>query len=262
MAASKTHYNSYVTEQGQTMEKAQVVATGYRGEHIRMGIDAMILFPELSHTKSLAKYLNVHGSLKEKRDLIQTQATIGRDGETAIAFLVAFANVRLAIKDKLPIKTINLSSPADPAWLRLAGDFDSKLKAANVPLPNPSTFETYQMFTRLTAATGKYLNNITSTSGTGGGGPIEAGVLFVREISPSASLASILCTVLFLVVAWAFTLIQSETFRRMLPHLLCVPCWFLVLSLSTDSQSLGVNAPQAGAIIGIAQLAVACLSIW
>ncbi len=257
-AAAKPSFDSHVIDESQEMEKALILAKGYRGELVRMGTDATLMFPELSHVKSMARYLNRHGSLQQKRDLIQTEYTISRDGETAISFLVAIASVRLVIHDDVNIHPIGITKLTDSKWLQLAGDFDAKLRAANIPLPSPPTPEIVQRYSRLVAAFQKYIDKISTVLQEDGGGPSGGKLGFFSGGHPHSSPRfPDLHSSFFRLSRGA-----SREFNRRRPRE-CFPICSSCRAGSWPCQCPGTvlesNAPEAGATLGVAQLILACL---
>jgi len=259
-AASKSTYDNHLSDEALALEKAQVSAKGYRGELVRTGMDASMWLPDYSHMKSLARYLNRKGTLTEKRDLIRTEYTSARREQTAIGMLVAFADVRIVLESPVPLNTKTKVVTSDSEWLRLASEFDARLKASNIVPPTPGTLETYNTLNRLVAATKKYLDTRWSSFQEAGNNEGALRLVVIQTVGPFVALAAVVFSLVFAAMAWGLNRIQSDTFRTMAPHVLCLPVWLATIWLNDPCINCS-DLPTAGLVFGIAQLSLAFLRL-
>lgn len=252
-AAYKPHYNNHAIDQGLAMEQAELSAKGYRGEIIKTFADASILFPDLSRMKQLAKFLNRRGSLQEKRDMVQISALMGNDGSTIIEMLVACADLRIIVSPPRPLNS-NWHPMSDEEYRRRVAAFQDQLAKNGVPPTVPSVPEISNILDRLSKASKQYVDSMPSIYEEFGSDEQSFKVAFLETIAPTMFLVAFAISAFSAIGAWLFSLIESETFRRMLPHLLCLPMWWLVVLFETDSPIVN-----AGLFLGLIQLFLAFL---
>ncbi len=252
-AASKSHYNDHAIDQALAMERAELSAKGYRGEIIKTLIDASILFPDLSHMKQLAKFLNRKGSLQERRDMVQTSALMGNGASTIIEMLVASADVRILVSPARPLDA-SWHATSDEEYRQEEVAFQDQLAKGGVPQTVPSVAEISDKLDRLSKASKQYVDSMPSIYEEAGQDEQSFSLAFFEAMAPSMLLVAFVIAAFSAIGAWLFGLIQSDTFRRMLPHLLCLPMWFLLVFFDRDSP---VN--NAGLFLGLAQLFLAFL---
>jgi len=258
LAATKPTYDGYLRQMSDAMDKAQVLAKGYRGEVVKTGMAANILLPEFSHIRSLARYLNRKGTLAEKRDLIQATYAMSKGGEVAIAFLVAYADLRLVLRDPIPLDSKTTPKFTDDEYLVLASRFDSKLRAANIVPPMPGTLEIYQRLSRLVKAFQKYVQTLPSIYQQEGPDEWSFRWAMFRMVSPYGALGSLLFSGIVALMAWGFTRIKSDTFRAMAPHLLWIPATVAVrFLLPPDTHEVA----ETGVLLGATQLTLAFMRL-
>lgn len=264
-AATKASFNPHVTDEALTIDHALQSARGYRGELIRYSMASTILLPDLAHFKSLARFLNRHGSLSEKRDLIQTAYRIAQGEQTSIGFLVGFAEVRLALRDPEPIDPREQTKLTDAEWSNLASGFDDRLRAAKVTPPVPGTLTVYETFSRLQAASKKYFASIpalfpTTADETSDSANAEEIRIALQAGIPIFALLAVIATALFSTSGWAFSKVKSDVVMGIAPHFVYIPAWFITIwqTMWCDGCS---PTPIAGLTIGLVQICLAFLRL-
>lgn len=252
MAAQMRHYDGHLREWSASMQLAIRSAKGYRGEMVRLAMDASLLLPDLAKVKSLGRFINRHGSLQEKRNLIQVQNLICRQSEVMMEGLVALANVRSAIREPLPIDSWGKHSLTDAQWTQLATGFDAKLRSASITTSPAGTLNTYQSLDRYVKASQKYLDSLPGVLPQTGGDDGATIRLFFRTTTPYIALSSLLLSLPFSALAWGFSRVKGQVFQKMLPHLLCLPSTLIPIWLTPHDGSL----PASGLVLGGLQLAI------
>jgi hypothetical protein len=257
-AATKHHYNSHLGDWSQEMIKAETQAKGYRGELVSMGLEASLVFPDLTHVKSLGKYLNRAGTLQEKRDLVQIQERVVKEGQTLIEVLVALSNLRSAVRDPIPLSSATSHQLTDEKYLELVNAFDAKLSATGVASTQPSASKIYQNLQRFCDFSKKYVDNLPASLPGLGGDDGGLARLVVRTFSPYVALASLLIGFIAGATACGFCLVKSDGIRRMVPHFLGLPCWLVSSVLPRGPES---NIRGFGELLAVIQLCVALLHL-
>jgi hypothetical protein len=259
-AAAKHTYDSHVRDESITLEKALEAVKGYRGELIRIGMEATVLLPDMAHMKSLARYLNRHGTLAQKRDLIQTDYTIAQGEVTLVGLAVASSELKIVLREPIQVDAPAGTKLTDSEWQNLAAGFDAKLKASHIAPPTRGTLETYNSLARLTVASQKYIYNLSPhlypeavTNDTNEVGPDNSWALrvFFQSATPYAALASIVLSALFGLASCVIGGFPSETFRRMAPHLACLPAWLISIWIVSPWQCSYCDGCDGLAIAGL-----------
>ena len=222
-AGQKTGYNSHLRDQVAEMEEAARIAKGYRGELVRTAVQASVLLPDFAHIKSLSRYLNRHGSLQQKRDLMQALQSMGRGEDTGIGFLVALSSFRIVLSDPVPLDDVRKVKNTDADWLRLVSRFDDQLRVAHIEPIEPSTLAAYNSLDKLVKAFQKYVESRTSVFDNAGRDDWSYRWTAIGIAVPFMALVALVLALPFGAIALGFSRIQSETFRAMVPHLICLP---------------------------------------
>jgi len=263
-AASKSKFDPHVTDEALVMNRALEAARGYRGELLSYGMAASVLLPDLSHCKSLARFLNRHGSMAEKRDLIQTDYLVAKGEQTSVGMLVGSSELRFAIRNPVALKAKYSRQLTDTEWTDLASNFDDKLKAAHVAPPVPGTLTIFQTFNRLQAASKKYIGSIPALFPTTVETDSNADATEIRiglqTAVPYFALLALIGSGLFAAAGWGFSFIQSETVRRMAPHFVFIPAWLITIWSMHDCGDCS-SISIAGLMMGIAQISLAFMRI-
>lgn len=255
-AAGKTDYDDHVKDEAMALDRAAALAKGYRGELVRMAASGSIQLPDFIDIKLLGRQLNRKGSLAEKRDLIQTLHTMSLREDTGIGILVAFSDIRYALRPPIPAKTSNGPKLTDDEWVRLAHAFDTDLSDKRIPACKPDASEIYGTLKRLRAAFTGYVNGQSSIYYQPGQDESRTRLLFVRTAAPFGTLSALFFGGVFSLLAWALARVQSGTFRSIVPHLVWIPAW-----------GVGTAFPQlcctewslSGLVYGLSLLMYACM---
>lgn len=239
-AASKAHFSGHIFDEGLALEQAQVLAKGYRGELVKMNVDANILLPDYAHIKALSRYLNSKGSLVEKRDMIQTMDLMAREETTAIGMLVSDACVRILVS---PPQNYYSSSttPKDPLVRGYADKFDEQLKLASIIPPKKGTATIFAYLDRLRVKSQHYFETLGPS-----GLYIEDQSHFDQEllkvivssVAPYVVLPAVLISLGLLLPLMAGTRFDSSDRLTLGPYVIGLPVWAIsaaVLGLSTES---------------------------
>ncbi len=257
-AASRTRYDSHISDEAMAMERAQVLAKGYRGELVRTGVDASVLLPDFAHIKGLARYINRNESLQAKRDLISALHAMAAGEQTMIGFLVAAASLDLAICPPVPIKS-NQIRRSDAELLQFATNFDSRLAAAKISPPTAGTLTTFNMLRHLVHASHKYIEKLPSIFAGEGDDNRTAQFLFAVTIAPYCLLFGLLFSFVVAILPWSLSRINSDSLSDLAPQLIGLPVWFATETLRVsccDNSSSG-----SGLAIAIAFLILGALKL-
>lgn len=227
-AGQMTGYNSHLREQVSEMEEAARIAKGYRGELVRTAVQASVLLPDFAHVKSLSRYLNRHGSLQEKRDLMQTLHLMGRGEDTGIGFLVALGSFRIALSDPVPLDEARKVKHTDADWLRLISKFDDQIKSAHIQPLEPKTLAEYNGLNKLVTAFQKYVESRTSMFDNASSDEWSYRLTAFGVAVPFMALVALLLAFAVGGIALGFSRIQSDIFRTIVPHLICLPVVWIV----------------------------------
>ncbi len=260
-AAACPNYSSFVAEEADTLERAQKSAKGYRGVFMRRAIDAAIMLPDFSHMNALARYVNRHGWLQERRDMIQTAQRMIEPAKISIEVIESAAIVKYSIRPAIPASIKSLPKVTDTEWLRLAGRFDSSLIEAHVVPPQPGTLEIFQQLNRFSAAARKYFETLPPYLEESF--PDRNAQLWqlVLMTAPMVLLIAIVICLPLAALGSRLSLVQSDIVTRMLPHFMFLPSWGLTLFISRGCEGCNQNLPVAGLLVGIVQIQLALLRL-
>jgi len=258
-AAAKSGFNNHVRDEGRILSKALANAKGYRGELLRIAMESSIMLPDLSHIGSMARYINRHGSLSEKRDVIEAAYLQAKGDQTAIGFLVAYKELRYILREPLPLKVRSEPIPTDSEFLTMASRFDDRLKAAKVAPPVPGTLAVYQTVSRLCAAMQKYIPRQPAIFATqqDSDGNAELSIYY-QTVAPYFGLLCLLAAAALGYLASVFARVKSDQLIGLMPYLLPIPAW--IISALIFRACLGCDPlPVFGAAIGATQLSLGFL---
>ena len=248
-AGQMTGYNSHLHDQVREMEDAARLAKGYRGELVRTAVQASVLLPDFAHIKSLSRYLNRHGTLQQKRDLMQTLYMMGRGEDTGIGFLVALGSFRIALSDPVPVDEARKVNHTDADWLQLVSKFDDQLKAAHVQPLDPATLTEYNGLKKLVDAFQKYVESRTSMFDNAGNDGWSYRLTAIGIVVPFLALLALLLALVFGGISLGFSRIQSDVFRAMVPHIICLPIvWVVWASLISCCETQKIITGMACAV--------------
>jgi len=263
-AAGKSTFDSHLGDEGRMYIEALQSAKGYRGELLKSGVVAAVAMPDLSHAKSLAKFLNRHGSMAERRDTIQASYLIAMGEESTIGLLVGSAEMRLAIRNPVPFGLRDQAKLSDAEWTHLASTFDDKLKQAKVKPPSPGTFAIFQDYSRLLAASKKYIASLPAlypTSVDPDDSADAAEIRIAREtFVPFYALVSLIFGALSVAMGWGFSQIKSDAARKIVPHFAVLAGCIVTLWQTGDCNGCD-PVPIAGLLFGVAHIALASLRL-
>ena len=259
-AAGCSNYSSFVSEEADTLEKAQLSAKGYRGVLMRRAIDAAIMLPDFSHMKAVARYVNGHGTLQERRDLIQTAQRMIQPSKIAIELIEAAAIVKYAIRPPMPTTTQSNPKVTDTEWLRLASKFDDALKSGGVAPPRPGTLEIFQTLNRLSAAASEYFKELPPYLEQNF--PDRNAQLWqvVLMTAPMVLLLAVVICLPLAAIGYGLTHIQSDIVMRMLPHFMFLPGWALTL-INRGCDGCTQNLPITGLLVAVVHIQLSLLRL-
>ncbi len=258
LAASKTRYDSHVSDEAQTMERAQIHAKGYRGELVRTGIDASVLLPDFAHIKGLARYINRKEDLNVKRDFINVMHVMGMGEHTAIGFLVAAASLNLMLCNLEPYSS-NGPKISGAERKALAAEFDSKLKAAGIAPPSKGTLTTFTMLQNLVDATHRYIDTLPTVFSWSGDDSRAALYMFVVTVGPYCMLFGLMISFMIAVIPWFFSRLDSAKLLDMSPQIVGMPVWMvsaLLMNTCCDNSS-----SMSGLVIALTYLTLGFLKL-
>ncbi len=160
---TKSQYSSHIREQALAFDHAALQAKGYRGEIVRMAVQSRTSLMDVSDINFLGMYINRHGSLAEKRDLVYSLSLLTKNEDAAIGILVA----RQAIMEACMEKVVNANGGgvghiSAVAWPDIADGFDRRIAAAKLPAIPHGTRALLQDLDQFTVAMQQYFNKNTA----------------------------------------------------------------------------------------------------